>query len=110
MIYMQMLDFYSSDIEKVLKIEFNYGSMMRTFKNMNYDNEVLICHGDDIVLSNGAYSGVNKPFKTLEAIGKISDSVYRSSLCMAVILIYMCLRHAVIYGACLCTMHRSLFF
>ena len=32
------------------------------------------------------------------------------SLCMAVILIYMCLRHAVIYGACLCTMHRSLFF
>lgn len=53
MIYMQKLDFYSSDIEKVLKIEFNYGSMMRTFKNMNYDNEVLICHGDDIVLSNG---------------------------------------------------------
>lgn len=44
--------------------------MMRTLKNMNYDNEVLICHGDDIVLSNGAYSGVNKPFKTLEAIGK----------------------------------------
>ena len=80
MIYMQKLDFYSSDIEKVLKIEFNYGSMMRTFKNMNYDNEVLICHGDDIVLSNGAYSGVNKPFKTLEAIGKISDSVYRQKL------------------------------
>ena len=47
---------------------------------MNYDNEVLICHGDDIVLSNGAYSGVNKPFKTLEAIGKISDSVYRQKL------------------------------
>ena len=80
MIYMKKLDFYSSDIEKVLKIEFNYGSMMRTFKNMNYDNEVLICHGDDIVLSNGAYSGVNKPFKTLEAIGKISDSVYRQKL------------------------------
>ena len=80
MIYMKKLDFYSSDIEKVLKIEFNYGSMMRTFKNMNYDNEVLICHGDDIVLSIGAYSGVNKPFKTLEAIGKISDSVYRQKL------------------------------
>ena len=80
MIYMQNLDFYSSDIEKVLKVEFNYGSMMRTFKNMNYDNEVLICHGDDIVLSNGAYSGVNKPFKTLDEIGKISDSVYRQKL------------------------------
>ena len=74
------MDFYSSDIEKVLKVEFNYGSMMRTLKNMNYDNEVLICHGDDIVLSNGAYSGVNKPFKTLGAIGKISDSVYRQKL------------------------------
>ena len=47
---------------------------------MNYDNEVLICHGDDIVLSNGAYSGVNKPFKTLEEIGKISDSVYRQQI------------------------------
>lgn len=80
MIYMQNLDFYSSDIEKVLKVEFNYGSMMRTLKNMNYDNEVLICHGDDIVLSNGAYSGVNKPFKTLEEIGKISDSVYRQQI------------------------------
>lgn len=54
--------------------------MMRTFKNMNYDNEVLICHGDDIVLSNGAYSGINKPFKTLEEVGKISDSVYRQKL------------------------------
>ena len=32
------------------------------------------------MLSNGAYSGVNKPFKTLEAIGKISDSVYRQKL------------------------------
>jgi two-component system sensor histidine kinase YesM len=53
---------------------------IQEFIHMNYDNEVLICHGDDIVLSNGAYSGVNKPFKTLEAIGKISDSVYRQKL------------------------------
>ena len=34
----------------------------------------------DIVLSNGAYSGINKPFKTLEEVGKISDSVYRQKL------------------------------
>ncbi len=43
---------------------------------MNYDNEVLICHGDDIVLSNGAYSGVNKPFKTLEAIGIQAEALF----------------------------------
>ncbi len=80
MIYMQKLDFYSSDIEKVLKIEFNYGSMMRTLKNMNYDNEVLICHGDDIVLSNGAYSGINKPYNTLDEISGKSDYEYEQQI------------------------------
>lgn len=80
MIYMQKLDFYSSDIEKVLKIEFNYGSMMRTLKNMNYDNEVLICHGDDIVLSNGAYSGINKPYNTLDEISGKSDYAYKQQI------------------------------
>lgn len=80
MIYMQKLDFYSSDIEKVLKIEFNYGSMMRTLKNMNYDNEVLICHGEDIVLSNGAYSGINKPYNTLDEISGKSDYAYEQQI------------------------------
>ena len=41
-IYLQRLDFYDAETEKYLKIEFDYGSMGRIIKNMNYDNEVLI--------------------------------------------------------------------
>ncbi len=49
-IYLQR-DFYDAETEKYLKIEFDYGSMVRIIKNMNYDNEVLICEGDRILLS-----------------------------------------------------------
>lgn len=61
-ILLQNLDFFSQDQEKMLKIEFDYNSMMRMLRKMNYDNEVLICQGDEIVLSNGSFSGVGKNF------------------------------------------------
>lgn len=61
-ILLQNLDFFSRDQEKMLKIEFDYNSMMRMLRKMNYDNEVLICQGDEIVLSNGSFSGVGKNF------------------------------------------------
>ncbi|WP_347996011.1 sensor histidine kinase [uncultured Eubacterium sp.] len=61
-ILLQNLDFFSQDQEKMLKIEFDYNSMMRMLRKMNYDNEILICQGDEIVLSNGSFSGVGKNF------------------------------------------------
>lgn len=61
-ILLQNLDFFSKDQEKMLKIEFDYNSMMRMLRKMNYDNEILICQGDEIVLSNGSFSGVGKNF------------------------------------------------
>lgn len=75
MIYLQKLDFYDSKMEKLLKIEFNYGSIMRNLKNMQYDNDVIICNGDRIVLSNGRYSGINKQFVEKSEIPGI-DSAY----------------------------------
>lgn len=65
-IYLQRLDFYDAETEKYLKIEFDYGSMMRTIKNMNYDNEVLICEGDRILLSNGQYGSYGSEFQRLD--------------------------------------------
>lgn len=61
-ILLQNLDFFSQDQEKMLKIEFDYNSMMRMLRKMNYDNEIFICQGDEIVLSNGSFSGVGKNF------------------------------------------------
>lgn len=61
-ILLQNLDFFSKDQEKMLKIEFDYNSMMRMLRKMNYDHEILICQGDEIVLSNGSFSGIGKNF------------------------------------------------
>ena len=36
----------------MLQLEFDYGNMMRTLQKMNFDNEVLICEENQIVLSN----------------------------------------------------------
>ena len=65
-VYLQRLDFYDAETEKYLKIEFDYGSMVRTLKNMNYDNEVLICEGDRILLSNGQYGSYGSEYQRLD--------------------------------------------
>ena len=54
-ILLQNLDFFSKNKEKMLQIEFDYNSMMRMLRRMKFDNEVLICQGDAIVLSNGTF-------------------------------------------------------
>ena len=70
-ILLQNLDFFSKDQEKMLKIEFDYNSMMRMLRRMKFDNEVLICQGDAIVLSNGPFSGVGKKFDMISVQQKM---------------------------------------
>ena len=65
-IYLQRLDFYDAETEKYLKIEFDYGSMVRTIKNMNDDNEVLIWEGYRSLLSNGQYGIYGSEFQRLD--------------------------------------------
>ena len=57
--------------EKMLQIEFDYNSMMRMLRRMKFDNEVLICQGDAIVLSNGPFSGVGKKFDMISVQQKM---------------------------------------
>lgn len=70
-ILLQNIDFFSKDQEKMLKIEFDYNSMMRMLRRMKFDNEVLICQGDAIVLSNGPFSGVGKKFDMISVQQKM---------------------------------------
>ena len=70
-ILLQNLDFFSKDQEKMLQIEFDYNSMMRMLRRMKFDNEVLICQGDAIVLSHGPFSGVSKNFDTISVQQKM---------------------------------------
>ena len=70
-ILLQNLDFFSKNKEKMLQIEFDYNSMMRMLRRMKFDNEVLICQGDAIVLSNGPFSGVGKKFDTISVQQKM---------------------------------------
>lgn len=70
-ILLQNLDFFSKNQEKMLQIEFDYNSMMRMLRRMKFDNEVLICQGDAIVLSNGPFSGVGKKFDTISVQQKM---------------------------------------
>lgn len=73
LIYLQKMDFFDTKAEKYLKIEFDYSSMVRILRNMKYDNEVLICEGDKIVLSNGNYGNYGNDF---QKIGKIAEGAY----------------------------------
>lgn len=75
-IYLQKMDFYDAGTEKYLKIEFDYNSMIRILRNMNYDNEVLVCEGDRIVLSNGNYGSYGNEFQSIE--GNTKDAYKHS--------------------------------
>lgn len=76
LIYLQKMDFFDTKAEKYLKIEFDYSSMVRILRNMKYDNEVLICEGDKIVLSNGNYGNYGNDF---QKIGEIAEGAYSQS-------------------------------
>lgn len=71
-LFLQKLDFFhNEDCEKVLKIELDYGSMVRDLVKMNYDMPVYICQGDKILLSNGGYSSVGEKFVLLTEQEKV---------------------------------------
>jgi len=75
--FIKKLDFYGeTGIEKVLKIELDYSSMIRNLTKMNYAAPVYICWNDQIVLSNGKHASVGKdfePFEDEERVGYVQD-------------------------------------
>ena len=64
-VLLQNLDFFQSEHEQMLKIEFDYNNMMRMLRKMKFDNQVFVCEGDNILLSNGSFGGAGKDFEQI---------------------------------------------
>lgn len=92
----------------MLQIEFDYNSMMRMLRRMKFDNEVLICQGDAIVLSNGSFSGVGKKFDMISVQQKMG---YKQTITLhgAKLDIYV-LKRIIECGVRLCVFFRFLVF
>lgn len=61
------LDYFKDlKYEKLVKVDIDYGTMVRRFNDMKYSMPVYICEGDKILYSNQGYSDVITPFSYLD--------------------------------------------
>lgn len=66
------LNYYKRDnCEKILKLDIDYGRMVRDLVNMNYEVPVYICLDNRILCSNCGYSGLKQNFDTFEEGDKV---------------------------------------
>ncbi len=64
MLFLQKLNrFLRDDTEKLLKIEMDYGGLERNIRNMNYENAIYICRGDELLFSNAGPNNAGQPFE-----------------------------------------------
>lgn len=63
MMFIQKLDFYNEQREKILLIELDYAGINRYLKQMNYLMDIFICCKGRIVLSNGKYTSIGEKFE-----------------------------------------------
>ncbi len=69
------LDYYKDlKFEKLVRLDLDYGSMVRKLVNMQYDVPVYICSGNKIICSNVGYSSTRTDFSYLTGEEKISYS------------------------------------
>ena len=69
-IFLQKLDFYSPEKEKILKIELDYGRINDTLSKMNYDNEVVVLNEGRIVLSNYKHGTISENYEKIKENSK----------------------------------------
>ena len=74
--FLQRLDFYGAS-DNVLRIDIDYSSLVRRLEKMNYDADIYICRGDQIILSNGKNGSVTKDFETFT---RFDDVGYREQV------------------------------
>ncbi len=63
--------FLRDDTEKLLKIEIDYGGLERNIRNMNYENDIYLCRGDELLFSNVGPNNAGQPFETFTLGGKV---------------------------------------
>nr|WP_314461789.1 histidine kinase [uncultured Clostridium sp.] len=63
--FIRRLNFYKRDgCEKLVKMDIDYSTMVRSFVKMNYEAPVYVCWNDKIILSNQGNYGQWKDFET----------------------------------------------
>ncbi|KAB1437925.1 sensor histidine kinase [Candidatus Galacturonibacter soehngenii] len=63
--FIRKLNFYKRDsCEKIVKLDMDYSSMVRSFVKMNYDAPVFVCFDNQIILSNTGHTNVGSDFDT----------------------------------------------
>lgn len=63
--------FHNSPCEKVLKIEIDYGNVVRDLERMHYELPVYLCKDGRILLSNEGHNSVTQSFESFTDIGRI---------------------------------------
>ncbi len=62
-LFLKKLDFFSgSRCDKFLKIELDYGNMVRGLVKVGYEFPVYICQGNRVLLANDGHSSINQDF------------------------------------------------
>lgn len=65
--FIRKLNFYKRDgCEKLVKMDIDYSTMVRSFVKMNYEAPVYVCWNDKIILSNQGNYGQWKDFETFD--------------------------------------------
>lgn len=63
-LFLKNLDFFSGNRrDKFLKIELDYGNMVRGLVKLGYEFPAYICQGDRVLLANDGHSSMNQDFE-----------------------------------------------
>lgn len=71
-LFLQKLNRVSGDTAgKLLKMEVDYGSLVRNINNMNYDFPIYICSGDRLLLSNVGPNYIGQDFVNFDLMDEV---------------------------------------
>lgn len=73
-IYAKRLDFFSTEKEKLIKLEMDYNKTVRDFMEMKYDMPIFICNDDKIIFSNRGQNSLIMNFEKFPENKKVDYS------------------------------------
>lgn len=73
-IYVKRMNFFSTEKEKLVKLEMDYNRAVRDLVEMKYDMPIFLCHGDKITLSNRGQNSLTMDFEIFPEGKKVDYS------------------------------------
>ena len=73
-IYVKRMNFFSTEKEKLVKLEMDYNKAIRDLVEMKYDMPIFLCHGDKITLSNRGQNTLTMDFEIFPEGKKVDYS------------------------------------